>query len=140
MTAADQPRFAALMLELSGAFGREVDETTTEAFFRALEDQPFDLVEKAVRRHLRDGMFFPRPTELRIRRPPARRLLLEHRGERSLSMREKFQQLAADLAAKQDPTRPAAGDAAPPEDPAALEARRTLLRDQANMLRAKGDQ
>lgn len=53
---------------LAGIFGKKpLDDAQVQAYWSALKDLPFELVERGVKHHTRYGKFFPKPSELRPR-------------------------------------------------------------------------
>lgn len=62
----DFEEFRKLLDELAKLFGKpKPDDETTQIYFRALSNLPFDAVRRAANHHERYGKFFPKPVELR---------------------------------------------------------------------------
>lgn len=58
--------FRAHLNSLAGIFGKKpLEDAQVQAYWAALKDLPFELVERAVRHHTRYGKFYPKPSELR---------------------------------------------------------------------------
>lgn len=65
MTQQDRPRFAELLVGIGETYGEPVSDARMEIYWRALEDLPFESVQRAAGVHVRTSKFFPKPVELR---------------------------------------------------------------------------
>jgi hypothetical protein len=65
MTGGDETKFGKLMVVLGETFGETLSGPRIRAYFEALADLDFTLVERAAKVHLASGRFFPKPAELR---------------------------------------------------------------------------
>lgn len=65
MTPFDSARFAVAIANVAIAARIELDDPTIEVYWRALEDVPIELVERAARELEKTATFFPRPAEWR---------------------------------------------------------------------------
>lgn len=73
----DRERFAMAINVLATAFERELDEPLLEAYWMALDDLPIDVIERAVKRSIRELEYFPKPAQLRKLEAPMK---AEHRA------------------------------------------------------------
>lgn len=61
----DFDSFALLLKNLGEVFGKPPTDTTTQAYWRALKDQPIEVVRRMAEVHTQRGRYFPKPAELR---------------------------------------------------------------------------
>lgn len=62
----DFENFRALLNSLATTFGKKPpDDIQVQAYWNALRDLPYELVEQGARHHTRYGKFYPKPVELR---------------------------------------------------------------------------
>lgn len=67
MDAHDRERFAGILASLSLIFGRDLDRTTAEVYFRALADLSIAEVSDGAECCIRELTYFPKPGEIRSR-------------------------------------------------------------------------
>ena len=65
MTEGDRPLFAEALHVLGETFNETISDVRAEAYFRALQDLPIEVVNAAVLTALRTSKFFPKPVEVR---------------------------------------------------------------------------
>ena len=58
-------RFAHIMAALGEVFGKEMTTTQLELYYEVLDDVPIERIEENAYKHIRNGIFFPKPIELR---------------------------------------------------------------------------
>lgn len=64
----DFENFRGLLNSLATTFGKKPpDDVQVQAYWAALRDLPYELVEQGARHHTRFGKFYPKPVELRPR-------------------------------------------------------------------------
>lgn len=64
----DFEKFRGLLNSLATTFGKKPpDDVQVQAYWAALRDLPYELVEQGARHHTRFGKFYPKPVELRPR-------------------------------------------------------------------------
>lgn len=64
----DFENFRGLLNSLATTFGKKPpDDVQVQAYWNALRDLPYELVEQGARHHTRFGKFYPKPVELRPR-------------------------------------------------------------------------
>lgn len=73
----DFGRFEKAIGKLSMVFGKDLSPETTQAYLRALNDMPIEVIEQRVDSHIRHGKFFPKPAELRPKEDKPRQPLTE---------------------------------------------------------------
>lgn len=65
MTSVDRPAFARLMTTFASIHNRKLEEPVLLAYFEALEDLPFDLIEQASIEVKRQARHMPKPADFR---------------------------------------------------------------------------
>lgn len=65
MHTTDSDAFGAVLVKLSGVFGKELTKEIGTFYWEALKDLPLGTVTRLADQHTRHGKFFPKPFELR---------------------------------------------------------------------------
>jgi len=91
----DRIEFAKIMAILGATYSKEITPEMLRAYELALSDQPIRSVKELALRHMREGVFFPRPSELRRKDYAKRWHALRQQGHAQLEAdRKKREQWA----------------------------------------------